>query len=212
MMKTKFTVIFLFIFAGIINAQNARTILDNANKAYNEAGGITASFTAKTTDTKNKTTYSQDGKAYLKGNKFKIDIPDGITWFDGKTQWVMVSGSDEVNVSNPTGEELAGVSPSVLLNIYKTGFILTYKGEKKENGKVVYSVELVPENKKSEFSKMNVNIDKTTNLFTSIEMFNKNGINNLLTIKNLRKESSLPDNTFVFNKKDYPTVEVIDLR
>jgi len=211
-MKIKFVIIFLFALVGIMNAQNARTILDNANKAYNDAGGITASFSIKTTDTKNKTTYSQDGKALLKGNKFKIDVPDGITWFDGKTQWVMISGSDEVNISNPTGDELAGVSPSVLFNIYKTGFTLSYKGEKKDNGKSVYTVELIPENKKSEFSKMNVNIDKATNLFTTIEIVGKDGINNQLKIKSLTTGSNLPDNTFVFNKKDYPKVEVNDLR
>ncbi len=212
-MKTKLTVLFVFFISVFtVNAQNAKTILDNASKAYNSAGVITASFTINTEDVKNKTTYSQDGKAYLKGDKFKIDAVDGITWFDGKTQWVYVKGSEEVNISEPTGEELASVSPAILLNMYKTGFKLNYKGEKKNGGKTVYMVELVPESKKSEFSKMYVNIDKTTNLFTSIQMFGKNGMNNHLIVKSMQTRTNLPDNTFVFNKKDYPKAEVIDLR
>jgi Outer membrane lipoprotein-sorting protein len=211
-MRTIQLIIFLLISTLVANSQNARTILDNANETYNKAGGLITTFTINTQDTKSKTTYSQDGTAYLKGNRFKIDVPDGITWFDGKTQWVYAQGGDEVNVSNPTGEELAAVSPYVLLNIYKTGFKLNYKGEQKENGKNVYVIELIPESSKSEFSKIVVSIDKTSHLFSSIKMVNKNGFNNHLTIKNLKTGQSIPDNTFVFNKKEYPNVEVIDLR
>lgn len=195
-----------------LNAQNAKDILDKANLAYNQAGGITASFTINTEDVKGKTIYSQDGKAYLKGNKFKIDVPDGITWFDGKTQWVYAKDGDEVNVSNPTGEELAGVSPSVILSLYKTGFKLNYKGEKKEKSKTVYVVEMIPLGKKTEFSKMVVSIDKVTNIFTSVSTFGKDGIDNHLIINKIQTGVSLADNVFVFNKKEYPGVEVIDLR
>lgn len=211
MKKKLLILVFLFSILGL-NAQDAKSILDKANLAYNQAGGITASFTINTEDVKGKTVYSQDGKAYLKGNKFKIDVPDGITWFDGKTQWVYAKGGDEVNVSNPTGEELAGVSPSVLLSLYKTGFKLNYKGEKKEKAKTVYVVEMIPLGKKTEFTKMVIHIDKATNIFTSVSTFGKDGVNNQLIITKLQTGVSLLDNLFVFNKKEYPQIEVIDLR
>lgn len=201
---------FLSVFC--LNAQNAKDILDKANLAYNQAGGIVASFTVNTEDVKGKTIYSQDGKAYLKGNKFKIDVPDGITWFDGKTQWVYAKGGDEVNVSNPTGEELAGVSPSVLLSLYKAGFKLSYKGEKKEKTKTVYVVEMIPLGKKTEFSRMIVTIDKVTNIFTSVSTYGKDGMDNHLIINKIQTGVNLSDAVFVFNKKEYPGVEVIDLR
>ena len=211
MNKKLLTLVFLFSILGL-NAQDAKSILDKANLAYNQAGGITASFTINTEDVKGKTVYSQDGKAYLKGNKFKIDVPDGITWFDGKTQWVYAKGGDEVNVSNPTGEELAGVSPSVLLSLYKTGFKLNYKGEKKEKAKTVYVIEMIPLGKKTEFTKMVIHIDKATNIFTSVNTFGKDGVNNQLIITKLQTGVNLLDNLFVFNKKEYPQIEVIDLR
>ncbi len=211
-MKKNISILVFLLCVFGLNAQNAKDILDKANLAYNKAGGITASFTVNTEDVKGKTVYSQDGKAYLKGNKFKIDVPDGITWFDGKTQWVYAKGSDEVNVSNPTGEELAGVSPSVLLSLYKAGFKLNYKGEKKEKAKTVYIVELIPLGKKTEFSKMIVTIDKATNIFTSVSTYGKDGVDNHLIINKIQTGVSLADNIFIFNKKEYPGVEVIDLR
>ena len=195
-----------------ISAQDAKSILDNANQAYNKAGGITAKFTLNSEDVKNKVTYSQDGTTHLKGNKFKIDVPEGITWFDGKTQWTYAKGSDEVNVSNPTGNELAGISPFVLLNIYKKGFKLSLNGEKTEKGKSVYSVDLVPESNKVEFKKITINIDKSNWMISSIKIYNKDGIVTHLIINKLQMGVNLSDDIFTFNKKEYPNVEIVDLR
>lgn len=211
-MKRNLSILAFLLCVFGLNAQNAKDILDKSNQAYTQAGGITASFTVNTEDVKGKTVYSQDGKAYLKGNKFKIDVPDGITWFDGKTQWVYAKGGDEVNISNPTGEELASVSPSVILSLYKAGFNLAYKGEKKEKSKTVYVVEMTPQGKKTEFSKMIINIDKATNIFTSVSTIGKDGVNNQLIITKIQTGVTLADNVFVFNKKEYPGVEVVDLR
>ena len=80
-MKTKlFSLISLLAFTLSISAQDARSILDKAAETYNKAGGVIASFTLDSKDTKAKLVYSYDGKAYMKGDKFKIEIPDAITW------------------------------------------------------------------------------------------------------------------------------------
>lgn len=211
-MRIKLFIITLFATIGSLTAQNATSILDKANEAFVNAGGIKATFTLNSEDTNQKVTYTQDGTILIKGDKFKIDFPDGITWFDGKTQWSYVKGGDEVNVSNPSGEELAGISPSILLNIYKKGYKLNYKGEATENGKKVYVVELTPESKSVDFSKLIIKLNKTDYLFTSLILYGKDGMVNSLKIKQLQTKTSLPDYLFVFNKKDYPGIDIIDLR
>lgn len=213
-MKIKlFTLLITFsISAFTVSAQNARSILDKASEAYNNAGSVTATFTLDTKDTKTSNTYSYDGKAYMKGNKFKIEIPDAITWFDGTTQWVYIKDTEEVNISDPTGEELQSISPSVLFNIYKKGFNLSNKGEKRVNGKSMYEVELTPQKKGGDFTKIAVQIDKATNIFRKITLTDRNGMQNVLTIKSYQTNSNLSDNVFRFDKKDYPRAEIIDLR
>lgn len=212
-MKQKlFTLLCLFAFASASQAQNARAILDKAYETYNKAGGITTNFTLDTKDSKTQNVYSYDGKAYMKGNKFKIEIPDAITWFDGTTQWVYVKDTEEVNISNPTGEELQGISPSALFSIYKTGFNLVYKGEKRWNGKTVAEIEMTPQKKNADIRKINVLIDKATNIFLQITMTDKAGLQNILSIKNYQTGANLSDTIFTFNKKDYPRADIIDLR
>lgn len=212
-MKTKlFFIILLTTSTLIASAQNARTILDNASETYNKAGAVVAGFTLDSKNSKAGSIHSYDGKAYMKGDKFKIEIPDAITWFDGKTQWVYVKDTEEVNITAPTGEELQAISPSVLFNIYKKGFKLTYKGEKKALGKTLYEVELTPQKKGGDFTKIVVQIDKATNIFYKVTLTDKAGVENELTIKNYQSDKNLSESIFQFDKKDYPRVEMIDLR
>ncbi len=212
-MKTRlFTLITLFTFILSASAQDARSILDKASEAYSKAGAVTVTFTLDSKDTKAKTTYSYDGKAFMKGDKFKLEIPDAVTWFDGTTQWVYVKDTEEVNISNPTGEELQGISPSVLFSIYKKGYNLTYKGEKKSGGKTVQEVELAPQKKNADITKIVVQIDKANNTFHKISLTDKVGMLNSLTINSYQTSSNIPDSTFSFNKKEYPRAEIVDLR
>ncbi|MDR2950003.1 MAG: outer-membrane lipoprotein carrier protein LolA [Prevotella sp.] len=212
-MKTRlFTLITLFTFILSASAQDARSILDKASEAYSKAGAVTVTFTLDSKDTKAKTTYSYDGKAFMKGDKFKLEIPDAVTWFDGTTQWVYVKDTEEVNISNPTGEELQGISPSVLFSIYKKGYNLTYKGEKKLGGKTVQEVELTPQKKNADIAKIVVQIDKANNTFHKISLTDKVGMLNSLTINSYQTGGNIPDSTFSFNKKEYPRAEIVDLR
>lgn len=212
-MKTKLlSLIAFWAFTFSVSAQDARSILDKASDAYNKAGAVTVTFTLNTKDTKAKTTYSYDGKAYMKGDKFKLEIPDAITWFDGKTQWVYVKDTEEVNISNPTGDELQGISPSVLFSIYKKGYNLAYKGEKRIGTKVIQEVELTSQKKNADIKTILVQIDKTNNTFYSISLTDKAGMLNTLLIKSYQKGANIPDTTFSFNKKDYPKAEIVDLR
>jgi len=211
-MKIKLLTIILIASFQFLPAQDAKKILDNTSAVYSAGAGYVLSFTLNINDVPAKTTYTHDGKAYVKGNKFKLEVPDGTTWFDGKTQWLYLDGSDEVNVSNPTGEELLSISPIAMLNMYKSGFKLVYKGEIKENNKPLYLIEMIPLKKGSEITKFILKIDKQTNLITEAELKGKDKVNNQLVIKRTEKSTGLADAFFVFNKKDYPNVEVIDLR
>lgn len=209
-MKTKLLIISALLFSQLAIAQNAKTILGDAAAIFN-GSGVIIGFTLNEEQPKAKKIYSQDGTACIRENKFKIEVPDGITWFDGKTQWVYPKGSDEVNMSNPSGEELAAISPNVLLNMYKTGFNLSYKGQFTDQGKSVYRVEMAPQNKKSEISKFVINVNKQNSQITSIVVHNKDGNINTLKIKSYQN-LPLPTSMFVFDKKEYPNVEIIDLR
>ena len=87
-------------------------------RAFKNAGGIKITFTAQAPEG------SSTGVIRLKGDKFLLETDGVTTWFDGHTQWSYLSSSDEVNVSEPTAEELQSVNPYALLSLYKQGYNL----------------------------------------------------------------------------------------
>lgn len=212
-MKIKFASLFILCFVTLFaTAQDAKSILDKAADNYSKSGGVTAKFTLNTKDVKEKQVYSQDGTAHMKGDKFKIEVPQGITWFDGKTQWIYMKDNEEVNVTNPTGAELQAISPSMLFSIYKLGYDLKFNGEKTLKGKTMLEVEMTAQNKKNELKRVVVQINKANNTFAKIELYDSKGMENTLIINSYQVNNALNDATFVFNHKDYPQTEIIDLR
>ena len=180
------------------HAQNANDILRKAAAAYENSNGISASFTMFTRSAGQNAGESFEGTIQMKGDKF--------------TQWTYVERNDEVNVTNPTGEELQFTNPALLLNSYKKGFTAAYKGESTApNGKAAYDVELTPK-KKGDIVKVELQIEKYSNFPARITVTSKNGVSSTIQISQLKTGINQPDRFFVFNEGDYPDVEVIDLR
>lgn len=193
-------------------AQNATSILDKAASAYENSNGLKAYFTMQTRSDVQKVSESFDGTIDIKGDKFVLKTPDMITWFDGTTQWSYVERNEEVNVSTPTGEELQTTNPALLLRSYKKGFSATLKGESTApNGKAAYDIELTPK-KKSDIIRVELQIEKFSGLPASIAVFAKNGLSNTIRIGKMETGVNQPDSFFVFNEKDYPDAEIVDLR
>lgn len=203
----------LWVTPGVrVLGQNVASILDKAASAYEESDGLTVYFTMQTRSDVQKVSESFDGTVDIKGDKFVLKTPDMITWFDGTTQWSFVERNAEVNVSIPTGEELQVTNPALLLRSYKKGFTAQYKGESTApNGKAAYDIELVPK-KKSDIVRVELQIEKFSALPVSIAVFSKNGINSTIRISKIKTGVNQPDGFFVFNEKDYPDAEIIDLR
>ena len=186
-------------------AQNATSILDKAASAYEDSNGLTAYFTMQTRSDVQKVSESFDGTVDIKGDKFVLKTPDMITWFDGTTQWSFVERNEEVNVSTPTGEELQATNPALLLRSYEKGFTAKYKGESTSpSGKAAHDIELVA----WEITATGV----SSGFPASIAVFSKNGISSTIRISKMKTGVNQPDSYFVFNQKDYPDAEIIDLR
>ncbi len=191
----------------------AKEILDLASQKYTEAGGILATFTTNIKDEKAKVTHTFDGNIQMKGNKISFFTPETNLWFDGKTQWVYQKQSEEVNITEPSKEEVEMINPSAIFEIYKKGSKYKYNGEKKDiKSRNVYEIELISGNKKSDMKKIQVQFNKVDYMPVMFKLFYKNDIQNIIYINTYKVKQTFPDANFVFDKKKYPNVEIIDLR
>ena len=214
-MKKTFFISTLLLIASFSFAQNstdAKSILDNAYSAYENSKGIKMSFNLTTTDQKKTAYQPQKGTAMIKGNKFKIEMPAIDTWFDGQTQWVLMKDVNEVNISSPSSEEVASISPLALLSMYKNGYTLKTPVSKTVNGKNAYVIDMIPTGNKSDFKDISVAVDRKNNTVLQVNLTMKNGIKTNIDISDYNANYNFPDTDFVFDKTKYKGVEVVDLR
>lgn len=212
-MMNRFLLIFSFIgIALMTSAQNASEILDKAAQAYEQSQGIKANFSLHTSIPQQGVSESFEGTIQMRDDKFKLETPDMITWYDGSTQWAYVVRTEEVNVSTPGGEELQFTNPAVLLRSYKKGFKATYQGTSTtRQAKSAYDIVLTPKGK-SDIRTIEVQVEKVTGFPASFTITDKNDATYSIHIRDWQTKVNQPDSFFTFNESDYPDAEVVDLR
>mgnify|MGYP002438575638 FL=1 len=199
-------------FTGKAQAQDAQAILDKAAQMYEQSNGIKANFAIHSVVPQQNISESFEGIIEMKGDKFKLETPDMITWYDGQTQWVYVMRNEEVNVSTPSGDELQLTNPAVLLRQYKKGFSVQYKGTSTtRQAKSAYDITLMPK-KKSDIQQIDLQIEKMSNIPAAITITDKNKATVSIYISKWDTGKNQADSFFSFNESDYPDAEVIDLR
>ncbi len=204
--------VFMTIFSLSSFAQkdaNARKVLDATASKLSSLKAVKADFEI-TSFIGLKEQGSSKGTMFLDGKKYKMVSPEIITWYDGKTQWAYITDTEEVNVSNPTKEELAATNPYSFIGIYKKGYNYTMTSTT-YNGNSCNEVRLTAESKNEDIQEARIVIT-TDNLPASIRI--RQGKNNWtrIRISSLKGKQKFDKSLFTFPTSEYPNAEVIDLR
>lgn len=173
-----FVYICLFGLALPLSAQklDAQDILDRTATAFRQAGGIQAGFYGSDVCERCFAGDASDpGTDRLKGEKFLLDAGRDETWFDGRTQWSYLTNSDEVNVSEPTPEELQSINPYALLSIYKQGYHMKLGKTDVYGGKSAYEVIITASDRKRNLQCVIIYVTKDTFQPLCISMTQKGG-------------------------------------
>ncbi len=199
-MKKIFLVLFALMVAVFAHAQTATQVLDKTASIIGRKGGASANFTLSSSKYG-----SASGTIAIKGNKFHARTDKAIVWFNGKTQWAYMKSTQEVNVSNPTQAQQMSMNPYTFINIYKTGYTSSLKTQGNN-----YQVHLVAQNQKRTVQEMYITINKSSYVPSEVKM--KQGSTwSTIKISGFQAKNQA-NSTFVFNAKDFPQAEIIDLR
>jgi outer membrane lipoprotein-sorting protein len=190
----------------------AKTILDKVSAKFKTYKTVTANFTLSITNSAGKIEGTKKGTAYIKGSKYRVNIPGQEIYSDGNNIWTYDKSANEVQVTKFDPSANTITPQKMFTNFYDKDFLYKLNGETKQDNKTLQEIELTPVDKTKAFFKVLVNIDKTTKNIVSTKVFEKNGNRYIYTITSMKANTALPDSLFVFDVKKYPNVEVIDLR
>ena len=200
-MKKITLLLMMLVVTVALYAQNATNILDNSAATMRAAGNVKIGFTLEADGG------ASTGYIKLQRQKFVINMGGTITWFDGKTMWTYVKANDEVNVTTPSADAVAKMNPYAFLSFYKKGYTAKMgKSTTKEHEVVLTGKSGSP------FKKVVVRINKSTRYPSVITMTSSKDAVTTIRCNSFLKNQKYTDSTFQFNKKNYPNVEVVDLR
>jgi outer membrane lipoprotein-sorting protein len=209
-------IIFLSIFTVIeASAQKdpkAKAVLDGMSQKFQSMQGFTASFDFTYSDQAG-TSDRQSGDISVKGNQYRLKLPDQEIFNDGKTVWTLIETPTYKEVTINDVSQMEGeLTPSNIYKMYESGFNYELLADKTFQGKQVNVVELNAEKSNAPFQKVKLMIDKSTKDLLGWEMFDGQGGTFSYAFKNLKSDSAIPDSYFIFDLKQHAGVEVIDLR
>ncbi|HEY0246111.1 MAG TPA: outer membrane lipoprotein carrier protein LolA [Mucilaginibacter sp.] len=200
----------------------AKAILDPLSQKYKAYTAIKSDFTFTLDDAQENMKATQNGSLIVqpKANKFRItlyaqnsakhDVEQEII-SDGKSQWTYNKKDKEVQQNN-ADHNSDGFNPAQIFTVYEHGYKYLYTGDQKIGGKVYQVIDLSPENDKNLYFKIRLMIDKVKKQIYSTLIFDKNGSKYNYVFKTFVTNPPVTDDTFTFDPKTHPGVEVVDLR
>ena len=194
----------------ILGQENtAKKILDSLSfksKSYND---IYAKFNFNYYNSLQKIDESSEGEIWIKDDMYKLNMGKDLSIINnGDVLWYFMKDVPEVQImENDPKDEM---NPSNIFTIYEKGYEYKYIGQNKIDNTNVYQIELFPK-KNNSIEKFALYISKKYEL-KSIKLHDRDGGITTYSIRKFRTNTNISDSKFIFRKKDFPEVEVIDLR
>ncbi len=189
----------------------ALEILEAMSRKYQSIPAFEANLAVTLTNEVEKVNEEFKGKITVKGDKYKLVLPEQEVINNGSTIWTYLPEVKEVNIDNydPSSQD---VNPSKIYEIYKKNFKYLYLKDQTEGGVLCEEIDLVPEKKDAQFFKIKMFISKKDKSIQSWTMFDKGGNRYKYTLAKFNPNVKVEDSFFNFDPSKYPGVEVIDLR
>ena len=188
----------------VVAQNSARDILQRAAETFRRSGGVSASFAIRSSEG------NSTGFIRLKGEKFVLEAGGMTTWFDGHTQWTYLPESDEVNISEPTDEELQTLNPYAWLSLYDRGYDVKLLPAESAGQ---YKIEMVARSTEAQVSRVVLWLERSALQPVKFALTLSGSVEpTVITVRDYRTRLAYTDALFVFDPREYPTAEVIDLR
>jgi outer membrane lipoprotein-sorting protein len=193
------------------SSKDADLLINKISKRYKKFSSIKADFTYSIESKAEKINEKQKGNIVIKGNKFRLDIAGQTIICDNKTQWTYSKEINEVNVQHYKPKE--GIMKlDDIFTMYNKGFVSKMGENVKESGRELTVLELAPKDKKKNYFKIKLFIEKNNQQIIKTIVFDKNGSVHTYTITNQIPNIKFDDGYFTFIAKKYPNVEINDMR
>lgn len=202
--KPLFLLLALIVMSGnVVSAkETAETLLDRAAANVRNAKSVKADYTIISDG------HKQNGVLTICGDRFTISSPQISSWYDGRTQWTYSTQTGEVNITEPTPDELQQVNPFAIINSFRK----TYKATLLNSPAGVKKIKLDALNSANDIRSVVLTLDAAKLQPSEIDLTLGNRRTVKIKINSMTSGNVLPVSAFRFDPKAHPGILVVDLR
>ena len=125
--------------------KEAIRILDAFSAKAANAPSVAMKFNLVTVNQAESTTDTLAGSVILSKDKYRLNLPDNIIFFNGETSWSFLPAEKEVTITKADKKDNSFQNkPSAIFSMYKSG----YKSRLVEEKTTSYIIDLYPEDLK----------------------------------------------------------------
>lgn len=188
---------------------DAKSILDRSAAQIKALPAVEIDFTL-TMENKAEDIYeTHKGKAFMKGNLYKLRVMEVENYYDGKNIYTYMPEVKEVNIKNPSDEEEEMLNPTKIFDIHNSDFTQNLVSTEKGTA----YIELFPKEQNKNFNKIGIWVNLADHHITKVTSFGKDGNNLIISIEKIQQPNPVPaDSFFRFDTAKHPDVEIVDMR
>jgi len=189
--------------------QEAFKILDRFSANALGAPSVSMRFSLVSVDQAENTNDTLNGSILLSKDKYNLELPDNTIWFNGETSWSYLPAEKEVTITKPDKKDNSFQNrPSTIFSMYKSG----YKCRLTEVKEDTWTIDLYPEDIKSDLLSVRLTIGKSLLNLKTMEYKKRDGV--IITLNVLEynlKQKPVPE-SFIYPSSKFKGVEIIDMR
>lgn len=186
----------------------AKKILDAVSARFKGFKSVQSNFSLKIENAANKLMGNKTGTVYMKGTRYRVKVAGQDIFCDGSNVWTVDAAAKEITVTKLDPSNNTITPQKMFTNFYDKDFLYKLNSD----AKGVQEIELTPIDKTKMFHKVIVFINKAAKSITSTKVFEKAGNRYTYTVSAMNTTTNISDATFTFDKKNYPGMELVDLR
>jgi outer membrane lipoprotein-sorting protein len=199
----------LSISVGAQTDLEAFKILDRFSSNALGAPSVSMKFSLVTDDQPENTKDTVKGSIILSKDKYNLELPDNTIWFNGETSWSYLPAEKEVTITKPDKKDNSFQNkPSSIFSMYKSGYKCRLIEEKNDS----WTIDLYPEDIKSDLLRVRLLIGKSLLNLKSLEYKKRDGVIITLNVTDYNLKQKPVAETFVYPSTKFKGAEVVDMR
>jgi len=205
-------VICCFVFSLNLSGQadpEALKILDKFSDIAMKAPSVSMKFRLITNNQAENKIDTASGTVVISKDKYRLELPTNIIWYDGTTSWSYLPAEKEVTITKADKKDNSFQSkPSRIFTMYKKD----YKCRLIDETSSSYIVDLYPVDIKSDMLRVRLTIGKTLYNLISLEYKRRDGVIATIKVQDYNLKMVPQPDLFTFKSDKYKDAEIVDMR